>query len=402
MDMAKLSAPYRHLANPKAFDRFLDGLGALSDREEVADAYNYDRRVRKLDFERHLRSLVLLHASTYRSSRDLTWAAENDLLFKALGADFDISVSGFGQAMRGRPIEPYWHLLDRVMQAVAELPHQRLRGISSQNWKRITALFDQIDLFDATQVALPPSLCEWAQTHPDKSSFKLQLKMSGLDGHFKEALVTKPSGNDNAHFEALLDLTQGAEGLYLFDCGYFKIARYHEITRSGNYFVTKLHRNIKPRKLASPPVSDESNEAGYKVLSDDYVQLSGDDELWYRVLRVELSTGEEITILTNLLWVEAAQVCLLYRYRWSIEIVFRWLKDLLQLRHFISRDPTGIIRQMVVALIVWGLLMLSNKGGGRFSPKQLWRELQAAMHRAIFELGRRCQQAGVSADQPLA
>lgn len=401
--MATLSAPYRHLANPKAFDRFLDGRGALTDRDDIADTYNYDWHARKLDFEGHLRALVLLHASSYRSSRDLTWAAENDLLFKALKADFDISVSGFGQAMRSRPIAPYWHLLDRVMQAVAHLPHQRLRGLSSQSWQQITRLFKQIDLFDATQIALPPSLCEWAQTHPDQSGLKLQLKLDGRSGQFKEALITKPSGNDNAYFEALLALKEDAAGLYLFDCGYFKLACYHQITESGNYFVTKLHGNIKPEQVAARPVSEQANEAGYQVRSDTYVHLNGEGEHWYRVLTVEVTTGEPITILTNLLWVEAAQVCLLYRYRWSIEIVFRWLKSMLQLDHFISRDPTGIIRQLVVALVVWGLLMLSRQGAtGRFSPKQLWRELQAAMHRAIFEFGRRCQREGVAPEQLLA
>jgi hypothetical protein len=29
-------------------------------------------------------------------------------------------------------------------------------------------------------------------------------------------------------------------------------------------------------------------------------------------------------------------------------------KELLQLDHFISRDPTGVVRQVVVALVVWG------------------------------------------------
>jgi hypothetical protein len=85
---------------------------------------------------------------------------------------------------------------------------------------------------------------------------------------------------------------------------------------------------------------------------------------------------------------EAEQVCQCYRYRWKIEIVFRWLKDVLHLDHFISRDPTGIVRQLVTGLVVWGLLMLWNEGES-FSPKQLWRELQAAMHRAIYELGQR-------------
>lgn len=358
--------------------------------------------MRKLDFEHHFRALVLLHTTSYRSGRDLAFAAREDVLFQALGADFALSVPGLSHAMKRRPIEPFWTMLEQVMQAVGALPHRRLRGVQARTWQQITALFEQIDLFDATQIRLPASLAQWADTAPEKSAFKLQVKLDGLPGgvacagrgRFKEALITQASGNDNASFAELLALEEGAGALYLFDCGYFKLARYHEITQSGNYFVTKLHRNIKPEELAQRPVATDAagacllNGAGYRVLRDTYVRLSG-DPAWYRVLEVAVTTGAPIPILTNLLWLDAEQVCLLYRYRWKIEIVFRWLKQLLQLDHFISRDPTGVVRQLVVALVVWGLLLLWHGGEGRFSPKQLWRQLQAALHAAIYELGRR-------------
>jgi IS4 transposase len=102
---------------------------------------------------------------------------------------------------------------------------------------------------------------------------------------------------------------------------------------------------------------------------------------------VKLTTGKEITILTNLLLLSAEQICLLYCYRWTIEIVFRWLKQIVQLDHFISQDPQGIMRQVLTALIVYGLLVLFNQNPNRFSPKQLWRQLQADIHQAIFDLG---------------
>lgn len=398
LPIPKLKAPYRPLANPRHFQQFLNGGGALANRDQLAHTAGYDHNVRKLDFEHHFRALVLLHTTSYRSGHDLAFAAREDVLFQALGADFALSVPGLSYAMKRRPIEPFWTMLEQVMQAVGALPHQRLRGVQSRTWQQITALFEQIDLFDATQIRLPASLAQWADTTPEQSAFKLQLKLDGLpvdgQGRFKEALLTPASGNDNASFSDLLALEEGAGALYLFDCGYFKLARYQEITQSGNYFVTKLHRNIKPEEVAQRPVTTDAagehalNAAGYRVLRDTYVRLSG-DQAWYRVLQVEVSTGAPITILTNLLWLEAEQVCLLYRYRWKIEIVFRWLKQLLQLDHFISRDPTGVVRQLVVALVVWGLLLLWHGGAGRFSPKQLWRELQAAMHAAIYELGRR-------------
>jgi len=92
----------RSLASPSVFEEVLDGGGALSGREERAEEPRYDKSARKIDFEGHLRALVLLHTTAYESARDLTWAAEEDLLFKALGADFNISVRGLRGAL-GRP-----------------------------------------------------------------------------------------------------------------------------------------------------------------------------------------------------------------------------------------------------------------------------------------------------------
>ena len=419
--MSTLDDSCRSLASPSVFEEVLGGGGALSEREEWAEEAEYDKNARKLGFESHLRALVLLHTTAYESARDLTWAAEKDLLFKALGADFDISVRGLGGAMADRPIEPYWKMLGQVQAAVEELPHQHLRGVSTGEWEEITDLFGAVDLFDATQIELPPTLADWQETSEEKSGFKLQLKLGGRERQFKEALLTKPDGNDNDYFEDLLDLSgedrsekarsktsqsdREAGALYLFDCGYWSIDTYRRITESGDFFVTKLHGNIKPETACERPVPDkaadpEANAAGYRVLSDRYVRLGddrtdrdgGDPGRWYRVLTVEVSTEEEIQILTNLLWLKAEQICRLYKHRWSIEILFRWLKDRMQLDQFISRDPTGVVRQTLAALIVWGLLAIFNEGGEQFSPKKLWRKLQAAMHQALFELGRRYQQ----------
>jgi hypothetical protein len=409
--MTALNDSCRSLASPSVFEEVLDGAGALSGREEWAEEADYDNNARKLDFEGHLRALVLLHTTAYESARDLTWAAEEDLLFKALGADFDISVRGLGGAMADRPIEPYWKMLGQVQGAVEELPHQRLCGVSTGEWGEVADLFSTVDLFDATQIELPPTLSDWQETSEEKSGFKLQLKLDGTDGQFKEALITKPDGNDNDYFEDLLDLDpeergrEEAGGLYLFDCGYWSIDTYHQIWEAEDFFVTKLHGNIKPETACERPVPDkaadpEANVAGYRVLSDQYVRLGddrtdrdgGDPDRWYRVLTVEVSTEEKIQILTNLLWLEAEQICRLYKHRWSIEIVFRWLKDRMQLDRFISQDPTGVVRQTLTALIVWGLLAIFNEGSQQFSPKRLWRKLQAAMHQALFDLGRRYQQ----------
>ena len=53
-----------------------------------------------------IRLRMRAHTTAYESARGLTWAAEEDLLFEALGADFDISVRGLGGALGRSPDRP--------------------------------------------------------------------------------------------------------------------------------------------------------------------------------------------------------------------------------------------------------------------------------------------------------
>lgn len=61
-------------------------------------------------------------------------------------------------------------------------------------------------------------------------------------------------------------------------------------------------------------------------------------------------------------------VALLYRFRWLIELFFRWLKCVLSCRHLISRSAVGIQIQMYCALIACPLVQLA--AGRDVKPNQ--------------------------------
>ena len=389
--MRKLKPEYRKLANPKQFNQFLDGNGALANQDHIAQRFDYDWHARKLTFESHFRGHVLMQATAYRSTRDHQWAAAHDPLFIACGAGVEISVSGLAQANRNRPLEPLVVLLQQVMDAVANLPHRRLRALDKETWQGIVDLLHRTDLFDATTLKLPPKVREWAKGTSDGSAaLKLQLRIDGESGSFKQILLTPAPGPDTGYFEALLgDLEQQQGQLFLFDGGYWDIDTYHAIADSGNHFVTKRGGNVQPHIVKELPLPEQPLASGYVVLQDALVYLGDRQDLLYRMLRVRLSTDEEITLLSSLVYASADEICLLYRYRWTIEILFRWLRQTLQLDRFMSHSPPGILRQILTALIVWGLLVIANQDTGKLSPKQLWRQLQADLHQAAVEFGYR-------------
>lgn len=388
----RMKENYRNFSSINQFNRFLDGNGILANRREIADAFEYDWHGRKLTFETHFRGHVLMQATAYESTHDHQWAAGHDRLFEASRAAVNISVSGLAQANKNRPIEPYLLLMQQVMNGVANLPYRRLRELDKETWQGIVHLLKRVDLFDATTLKLPPKLASWSPNtgRGETAAMKLQLKLSGETGAIKHLMLTPATGSDSPYLASLLgDLAQQDKQIFVFDGGYWSIDTYANIAQSGNHFVTKRGGNIKPTIITELPLPSESLASGYTVVKDAFVYLGDDSEQQYRLLEVQLTNGETITLLSTLLEVPADHICLLYRYRWTIEIVFRWLKQLLHLEHLMSHDPTGILRQILTALIVWGLLVIAHQNSSDFSPKQFWRQLYADLHQATFEFGYR-------------
>ena len=389
----KAKAEYRNIVNPRQFNAFLDGQGALSNRDEIAAQFDYDWHARQLTFDRHFRGQVLMQATAYESTRDQQWAAAHDPLFAACGAAVEISVSGLAQANRNRPLEPYVVMLQQVLDTVARLPHRKLRALDKETWQGITHLLQRVELFDATTLSLPPKLAAWAKgvgRSDHSAGLKLQLKLAGDSGAIKQMMLTPATGPDAPYLADLLGDLASQEGLvFLFDGGYWRLDLYQAIVAHGHDFVTKCGGNIKPHLIEERPLPQEPLASGYTVLQDALVYLGDDRTQTYRMLKVQLTTGEIITLLTSLLTASADQVCLLYRYRWTIEILFRWLRQTLQLDHLMSHHPTGLLRQILTALIVWGLLVIANQDATRLSPKQLWRQLQADLHQTVLEFGYR-------------
>ena len=107
--------------------------------------------------------------------------------------------------------------------------------------------------------------------------------------------------------------------------------------------------------------------------------------LW-RVIDATDTQGRRRTILPSLLAEAAERITQLRAYRWTMEIVLRWLKRVLQLDELISVSPKGVEMQVAVALIVYGVLLQYHQGGA-LSLKALQRRLKTEVQRALFAAG---------------
>jgi len=62
-------------------------------------------------------------------------------------------------------------------------------------------------------------------------------------------------------------------------------------------------------------------------------------------------------------------VALLYRYRWQVELFFRWIKCILGNRHWLAESQAGVTVQVYLVLIAAVLVQLST--GKRPSQRML-------------------------------
>ena len=66
---------------------------------------------------------------------------------------------------------------------------------------------------------------------------------------------------------------------------------------------------------------------------------------------VKRQDGDTITLLTNDLERSAVEIGQLYKDRWQIELLFRWIKQHLKIRKFLGNNDNAIRLQIFAAMI---------------------------------------------------
>jgi hypothetical protein len=189
--------------------------------------------------------------------------------------------------------------------------------------------------------------------------------------------VTPDAGGQHDE-RAVLERTIEPDRTYVMDRGYAKFVLFNRIVAAGSSYVCRLRDNSAYEVLESRPLTEA--DRALNVLGDELVVLgqSGKAEARpdhkMRLITVRISphtsrgkyrggsTGPgsdgSLRIATNLLDVPAELIALIYIYRWTIEIFFRFFKHVLGCRHLLSHSQSGIEIQTYCAIIACLLISL--------------------------------------------
>jgi len=143
------------------------------------------------------------------------------------------------------------------------------------------------------------------------------------------------------------------------------------ILQDSSRFIKLEHSSLfEPRAIPctrgySHEITTEGREQGVKC--DQTIVLTGTNtpndypEQLRRIKYHDRKTGKTFNFLTNNFTVAAHTVADLYRYRWQVELFFKWIKQHLRIKSFFGTSENAVKSQIWIAISVYVLVAIIKK-----------------------------------------
>lgn len=317
--------------------------------------------------------LVMLYVlnPTVSSLRALTQASELTKVQKKLGAQ-KTSLGSLSEASRlfdADRLKPIIETLASKVSATTADP-------------RLGRLADKLTAVDGSIVNAMPSLITASILKQTTGSAIVQWR---LHTHFEvNTLVPRrvdvtPNGGGEHDERAVMEREVEEDRLYMMDRGYAKFGLFNKIVATKSSYVCRLRDNTVYEAVQQRELTDGDRAAG--VLRDQVVLLgktskkSDRPDHPIRIVEIRCTPHKNRTggkargstapnsdgvlrLATNLLDVPAEMIALIYSYRWTVEIFFRFYKQFMGGAHLISHSANGIEIEVYCSMIVCLLINL--------------------------------------------
>jgi hypothetical protein len=318
----------------------------------------FDRLVYKYHGNKHVRHFSCWHQMlcmvfgqlTGRDSlRDLMISIEpHKPKYYHLGFGKGTSRSNFANANEKRDcriFEDYaYHLIDLARQC----------SIIDQDFQ--LNIDGNVYALDSTTIDLCLNVFWWAEFRKAKGGIKLHTLYDIKTSIPSFIYVCKAS----VHDLNIMDLLYyEAGGYYIFDRGYNDFARLFKINQCSAYFVSRPKDNLQFKRMYSNKVCKKNG-----VLLDQIVKLTGfyafkkyPKKLRY-IKFYDEETDNNLEFISNNFDLTSEEIAQLYKYRWKVELFFKWIKQHLKIKSFWGTSLNAVKIQVYSAIIAYCLVAL--------------------------------------------
>jgi len=248
------------------------------------------------------------------------------------------------------------------------------RMIDIARKRRITKDFEienHVYAFDSTTIDLCLTMFWWAKFRHTKAGIKMHTLFDVETQiptfiHITEAKVHDVNAMDVIPYET------GA--YYIFDRGYYDLKRLYHINQIDAYFVIREKSRLNYEVIKD----NDTNHNFNGILSDQLIKLTGYASIkkypkeLRRIVFYAETLNRTFVYLTNNFEVSAQQIALLYKYRWQVELFFKWIKQHLKIKSFWGTTESAVRIQIFTAITAYCMVAIV--------------EQELELHRSTYEV----------------
>ena len=289
---------------------------------------------------------------TYRESlRDIEAClrAQKNKLYH-MGIRATISRSTLADASEQRDWRIYADFAQSLIKIARPLYAEEDLGIDLDN---------TVYALDASTIDLCLSVFPWALFRSTKSAIKLHTLLD-LRGNIPTFIHIS---DGKLHDVNILDILIPEPGaFYIMDRGYVDFERLFALNQAGAFFVIRAKRNTQYKRRYSQSIDKSSG-----LRCDQTIVLTGVDtknnypQPLRRIKYHDSKTKKTFCFLTNNFVIPAQTVADLYRYRWQVELFFKWIKQHLRIKSFFGTSENAVKSQIWIAISVYVLVAIIKK-----------------------------------------
>lgn len=315
---------------------------------QLIDQKKFNALVKKWDMDKWVQSF-----STWEMTQALICCFVMRIeSFREVEATLKIPDSTFGDALRERSYGFFQELCDLILLEIR----------AKTECRKVKKAIRQVLAIDSTEIKVHGSLFDqpgWKQKSCNgahQASAKLHVVWN-IDGEWIDDFIITPGRRNDSPVSLDLRILPGK--IYVFDRAYNDFDFWQKIMVAKSHFVTRLKDHPRLRMMLMKVLRVQKDKDG--VLYDGhYTPLKEKPEALRHIIYRDPLTKKIFHFITSDFNSSAKTIARIYKRRWAVELLFRWLKGHLNIRRLPTKTPNSIKTQLAVAVLVQLLLQLKK------------------------------------------
>jgi hypothetical protein len=232
------------------------------------------------------------------------------------------------------------------------------------------ALSYKVTRVDSTMVCEAANKIEEGMIVANKTSRKKQIKYTIsltdiLPSSVEVFTQQSASSEDVALSTAILkNIDKKVDNIFVFDRGLQSRERFCKMDTEGFSFITRISKNSRNEVLEDYDLPQNLKIGNLIIQSNQKVFLFGKFKKHdhpFRLIKTINDKNEALWFLTNKFDLSIEEIIEAYKQRWDIEVFFRFIKQELNFKHFMSTNINGIKVILYMTLILAMLILMFKK-----------------------------------------